>query len=120
VPAESGDTVTLGDVTITLLHTPGHTPGSQCFHVAGTVVSGDTMFIGACGRCDGPGSSPEQMYHSLRALASLPGNTILLPGHNYAAPRYSTIEQESATNPFLRMDLHQFLRVVPGPESRRR
>ena len=115
-----GDTISLGDVTIQLLHTPGHTPGSQCFYVHDHLVSGDTMFIGACGRCDGPSSSPEQMYHSLHSLASLPGGTILLPGHNYAAPKTSTIAAEAATNPFLQIDLQWFLRVVPGPGSRGR
>lgn len=119
IKAESGDAITVGDVTVQLLHTPGHTPGSQCFYVHGHIVSGDTLFIGACGRCDGPGSSPEQMYYSLHSLATLPGGTILLPGHNYAAPKTSTIAAEAATNPFLQVDLQRFLRVVPGPRSSR-
>jgi hydroxyacylglutathione hydrolase len=118
IKADSGDTIAIGDVSIELLHTPGHTPGSQCFHVRGHVVSGDTMFIGACGRCDGPGSSPEQMFDSLHSLASLPGSTVLLPGHNYALPKTSTIAEEAAGNPFLRMDLQRFLGVVPGPGTR--
>ena len=118
--AESGGTITLGDVSIQLLHTPGHTPGSQCFYVSNHIVSGDTMFIGSCGRCDGPNSSPEQMHHSLQNLGKLPGSTVLLPGHNYAAKKTSTIADEVATNPFVRMDLQRFLSVVQGPGSRRR
>ena len=67
------------------MHTPGHTPGSQCFLVDGRVVSGDTMFIDACGRVDFPGGNAEQMYYSLtQKLMALPDDTILFPGHNYA------------------------------------
>ena len=71
-----------------LMHTPGHTPGSQCFLVDGRVVSGDTMFIDACGRVDFPGGNAEQMYYSLtQKLMALPDDTILFPGHNYARAR---------------------------------
>ncbi|HYY16911.1 MAG TPA: MBL fold metallo-hydrolase, partial [Gammaproteobacteria bacterium] len=59
VKVGSGDTTNVGDVQITFLHTPGHTPGSQCFLVQNNLISGDTLFIGACGRCDLPGSNPE-------------------------------------------------------------
>lgn len=118
VKADSGDHLKLGGVDIHLLHTPGHTPGSQCFYVSNHVVSGDTMFIGACGRCDGPGSSPEQMHASLQSLGTLPGSTVLLPGHNYAVKKTSTIADETRTNPFVRMDLQRFLSVVSGPPRR--
>ena len=62
---DSGDTVTVGSVEIQLVHTPGHTPGSQCFLVDGRLVAGDTLFLEGCGRTDLPGGDPEQMYFSL-------------------------------------------------------
>lgn len=86
---QSGDVVQVGDVSIQLLHTPGHTPGSQCFLVDGCLVSGDTLFLDGCGRTDFPGSNPEHMYESLTKLASLPGSTLLYPGHNYSPPASS-------------------------------
>jgi hydroxyacylglutathione hydrolase len=85
----SGDTVMVGDIPIQLLHTPGHTPGSQCFLVDGRLVSGDTLFLDGCGRTDFPGSDPAAMYDSLTRLASLPDDTVLYPGHNYSPPTAS-------------------------------
>ena len=107
------DTLAVGRLTLTFLHTPGHTPGSQCFLVDGRLVSGDTLFIGACGRTDLPGSDPSEMYYSLtQRLAALPDETILLPGHNYGGPS-STIGDEKRANAFMRMrSLGDFLRVV--------
>ena len=75
----------VGDLEVKFLHTPGHTPGSQCFLVDGNLVSGDTLFIGSCGRVDLPGSSPEQLFHSLNGtLKVLPPDTVLYPGHLYS------------------------------------
>lgn len=82
----SGDVVTVGELEITLVHTPGHTPGSQCFLVNGCLVSGDTLFLDGCGRTDLPGSDVGQMYDSLNRLSSLPDDTIVLPGHRYSEP----------------------------------
>jgi glyoxylase-like metal-dependent hydrolase (beta-lactamase superfamily II) len=80
----SGDTVNVGAIPITLLHTPGHTPGSQCFEVDGRLVSGDTLFLDGCGRTDLPGGAPELLYDSLQKLAALPDDTVLYPGHMYS------------------------------------
>ena len=81
----SGDTVTVGEIPITLIHTPGHTPGSQCFLVDGHLVAGDTLFLNGCGRTDLPGSDPEQMYYSLtQRLAAVPDDAVLYPGHLYS------------------------------------
>jgi len=103
VGVEGGDTTDVGRVRITFVHTPGHTPGSQCFLVGNTCISGDTLFIGSCGRVDLPGSSAEDMYRSLtQVLAALPDQTILLPGHNYADRPRSTIGDEKRTNMMLR------------------
>jgi glyoxylase-like metal-dependent hydrolase (beta-lactamase superfamily II) len=83
---ESGDVVHVGDIPITMMHTPGHTPGSQCFHVEGCLVAGDTLFLEGCGRTDLPGSDPDEMYYSLtQRLATVPDDTILYPGHLYSA-----------------------------------
>ena len=81
-----GDVLTIGDLDITFVHTPGHTPGSQCFLAAGCLISGDTLFLDGCGRTDLPGSNPEQMYESLQTLARLPDATVVYPGHQYSAP----------------------------------
>lgn len=80
----SGDRVVVGAVDVELLHTPGHTPGSQCFLVGGLLVSGDTLFLDGCGRTDLPGSDPAAMYESLQRLAALPGGTVVCPGHRYS------------------------------------
>jgi glyoxylase-like metal-dependent hydrolase (beta-lactamase superfamily II) len=80
----SGDVIDVGDVAIELLHTPGHTPGSQCFLVDGRLVAGDTLFLEGCGRTDLPGADPAAMYDSLTRLASLPDDVVLYPGHRYS------------------------------------
>jgi glyoxylase-like metal-dependent hydrolase (beta-lactamase superfamily II) len=116
VKVDSGDTTRVGDVEITFIHTPGHTPGSQCFLVQNHLISGDTLFIGACGRCDLPGSNPEDMYYSLtQTLAKLDERTVVFPGHNYAARPYSTIGDEKRFNPYLQFQsLQDFLRRGMG------
>ena len=82
---ESGDRVTVGDVSVELVHTPGHTPGSQCFLVDGRLVSGDTLFLDGCGRTDLPGSDPLAMYESLTTrLARVPDDAVVYPGHQYS------------------------------------
>jgi hydroxyacylglutathione hydrolase len=111
---ESGDELVVGEQRIRFLHTPGHTPGSQCFLVGSNLVSGDTLFIGGCGRVDLPGSDPEQMYDSLvNRLRALPDDTVLFPGHDYADRPTSTIGEEKRRNPYLRFErLEDFLSVM--------
>ena len=88
----SGDVVRVGDVEIELIHTPGHTPGSQCFLVDGRLVAGDTLFLDGCGRTDLPGSDPEQMYESLTTrLARVGDDTVLYPGHQYSIESSATM-----------------------------
>jgi glyoxylase-like metal-dependent hydrolase (beta-lactamase superfamily II) len=115
VKVDNHDTLQVGRLTIRFLHTPGHTPGSQCFLVDGRLISGDTLFIGSCGRTDLPGGDPTEMYYSLtQRLAALPDETVLLPGHNYGGPS-STIGREKRQNPFLRFtSLGDFLRTMGG------
>jgi glyoxylase-like metal-dependent hydrolase (beta-lactamase superfamily II) len=99
---DSGDVVTVGSIAVELLHTPGHTPGSQCFLVDGRLVSGDTLFIDGCGRTDLPGSDPSQMYDSLRRLAALPATTTVFPGHRYSAEPSADLGDVAARNVALR------------------
>jgi glyoxylase-like metal-dependent hydrolase (beta-lactamase superfamily II) len=102
VQVESGDVIQVGKIPITFIHTPGHTPGSQCFLLDNKLISGDTLFIGFCGRCDLPGGNPEQMYDSLyNRLGKLDGRTLLYPGHNYGKTPVSTLEDERKQNPYL-------------------
>ncbi len=112
---EGGDVIELGAIQLRLLHTPGHTPGSQCFLVeeAGQpahLVSGDTLFLNACGRVDLPGGDAEALYYSLnQTLKKLPDETLLFPGHAYGEPS-ATMGEQKRTNPFLRVtSLEMFL-----------
>jgi hydroxyacylglutathione hydrolase len=103
IPVEGGDAVNVGNVPVTFIHTPGHTPGSQCFLAGGNLISGDTLFIGSCGRSDLPGSDPAELYHSLNhTLRNLPDETVVYPGHNYADRPTSTIGDEKRRNMFMR------------------
>ena len=101
---ESGDHLTIGENDIEFLHTPGHTPGSQCFKVNNNLVSGDTLFVQGCGRVDLPGSNSEDMFHSLQKLSALPNETILYPGHNYSAEPYESMERVKEINTYLRIE----------------
>jgi hydroxyacylglutathione hydrolase len=114
IKSDSGDKIDVGGLEIQLLHTPGHTPGSQCFLVDNRIVSGDTLFIDACGRVDFPGGNAEQMYYSLtQKLMALPDETILFPGHNYARLPHATLGEQKKTNPYLRStSLKQFLAAM--------
>ncbi len=115
-PSRPGDALQLGDVKVEFLHTPGHTPGSQCFLVRGRLLSGDTLFIDACGRTDLPGGDPEELYRSLSGtLRNLDDRTIVLPGHNYAPVPSATIGEQKISNPFLACaSLTAFLRMTGG------
>lgn len=120
VKVDSGDKTTVGDIEVTFIHTPGHTPGSQCFLVANRLVAGDTLFINSCGRIDLPGSNPEDMYHSLQKLGQLADDTVLFPGHNYAEKPFATMGEQKRHNMFLRFkNLTDFLELMAPPSLRR-
>ena len=95
---DSGDVVQIGGVDVTLVHTPGHTPGSQCFFVDDRLIAGDTLFLEGCGRTDLPGSDPAQMADSLRRLGEVPDSTILFPGHRYSIASSATMDIVKETN----------------------
>jgi glyoxylase-like metal-dependent hydrolase (beta-lactamase superfamily II) len=95
---EHGDKVRVGDVEIELLHTPGHTPGSQCFLLDGRLVAGDTLFLEGCGRTDFPGGDVDEMFRSLQQLAALSGDPTVYPGHWYSAEPSATLSDVRRTN----------------------
>lgn len=78
------DVLEVGAIRIRLLHTPGHTPGSQCFLVDNRLIAGDTLFLEGCGRTDLPGGDADALYQSLRQLAGLEGDPVVYPGHLYS------------------------------------
>lgn len=100
------DQIKVGDSQINILHTPGHTPGSACYHIGNDLIAGDTLFVFGCGRCDLAGGDPEQMFQTLKKMKTeLPASTIIHPGHNYApqAPT-SSWQTQCQGNPFLHFD----------------
>lgn len=121
VSHESGDKLTIGQVEIELRHTPGHTPGSQCFWVRqtqhddnGSLVAGDTLFLQGCGRVDLPGGDVDEMYRTLsQRLSAMPGDTILLPGHAYGGHK-ATMDEVRRDNPSLQATSLQAFRRRMG------
>jgi len=112
-PLEDGDTVDAGGLELRCLHTPGHTPGSQCLLAQGQLFTGDTLFIDCCGRTDLPGSDPEAMHRSLRRLAALPAATVVWPGHDYGPCPSAPLSAVLGMNPYLAAaTLREFLRLV--------
>jgi glyoxylase-like metal-dependent hydrolase (beta-lactamase superfamily II) len=95
---EHGDRVDVGAIDIELLHTPGHTPGSQCFLLDGRLVAGDTLFLDGCGRTDFPGGDVDEMFRSLQQLANLPGNPTVFPGHWYSTQPSASLAEVKDTN----------------------
>ena len=93
-----GDVVTVGGVEVKLVHTPGHTPGSQCFLVDGRLVAGDTLFLDGCGRTDLPGSDPVAMAESLRLLQQVDDDVVLYPGHRYSVASCATMGSVKQSN----------------------
>ena len=105
------DKLSVGKISFDILHTPGHTPGCQCFLAQGQLICGDALFIDGCGRCDLPGGDAKVMYNSLyNILMKLPDETIVYPGHNYGHLPTDTIGQQKQTNPYLQSNnLKEFL-----------
>ncbi len=100
-PLSPGDVIPVGGREFRAIHTPGHTPGSQCLLAEDALVSGDTLFIGGCGRCDLRGGNPEEMYRSLsQVLLNVPDETRLWPGHDYAPVPFAPLGEVRRTNPY--------------------
>ncbi|MGC8866949.1 MAG: MBL fold metallo-hydrolase [Elusimicrobiales bacterium] len=94
------DTLELAGNKISVIHTPGHTPGSVCYLIENHLFTGDTLFCNSCGRVDLPGSDPKQMRISLLKILELPDNTLIHPGHNYGGIEM-TLEKAKKENQFL-------------------
>jgi hydroxyacylglutathione hydrolase len=98
-----GDRISAGLVSLEVIHTPGHSPGGICLLAEGNLFTGDTLFVGAIGRTDLPGASMREFMESIRnRLLTLPGETVVWPGHDYGIRPSSTIAEEMRTNPWLR------------------
>ncbi len=112
---DGGDVVHVGAIPITLVHTPGHTPGSQCFLVDGRLVAGDTLFLDGCGRTDLPGGDSDEMYRSLtQRLASVPDDTVLFPGHQYSPDPSATMGVTRRRNYVFRLPTIEQWRTMFG------
>jgi len=97
------DIIAVGGIKLTVLHTPGHTPGGICLYTPGHVFTGDTLFVGAVGRTDLPGGSARTLLASIKEnIYTLPGDTIVWPGHDYGKTPWSTVAAEKQINFFTR------------------
>jgi glyoxylase-like metal-dependent hydrolase (beta-lactamase superfamily II) len=117
VKVEAGDVLKVGNLEVKYIHTPGHTPGSQCFLVEGNLISGDTLFVNSCGRVDLPGANPEDMYYSLNhTLKNLDDTTVVFPGHAYSEESSTTIGDQKRHNMYMRFNnLDDFLMAMGYP-----
>jgi len=100
---EDKDTLSIGTLTLTVLHTPGHTPGGICLYGSSSLFTGDTLFVGSAGRTDLPGGNRHQLLKSIAGLGRLPGETTIWPGHDYGSHPHSTVARETQTNPFMQI-----------------
>ncbi len=113
---DSEEKIKVGEIDVTFLHTPGHTPGSQCFRVGDYLVAGDTLFLQGCGRVDLPGGDSEEMYHTLtRRLAKIQDEIVLYPGHNYGGRPFDEMGNVRETNSYLQINrLEDWLAMMGG------
>ena len=113
---DSEEKIKVGEIDVTFLHTPGHTPGSQCFRVGDYLVAGDTLFLQGCGRVDLPGGDSEEMYHTLtRRLAKIQDEIVLYPGHNYGGRPFDEMGNVRETNSYLQINrLEDWLAIMGG------
>lgn len=102
IKTKDADIIERGGVKIKCLHTPGHSPGSQCYIIDDAIFTGDMLFVDNCGRTDLPGGAPDDLMRSLAKLAGLPENTRVFPGHNYGSKPTSTIGEQRRNNPYMR------------------
>ncbi len=101
-PVQDGGQIEAGALKIRVMHTPGHTPGSVCYRAGGAVFTGDTLFVGECGRVDLPGSDPEALYESFVKLAAIPDGAAVYPGHSYNGDA-STFGAQKRENRYLKL-----------------
>lgn len=113
---DSEDKIKVGSIDITCLHTPGHTPGSQCFRIENTLVAGDTLFLQGCGRVDLPGGDSAEMFRTLtQRLAKIQDEIILYPGHNYGGKPNAPMGDVRENNSYLQIKrLEDWMQVMGG------
>jgi hydroxyacylglutathione hydrolase len=119
IAVSDGDTIKIGSIRLRVLHTPGHSKDSMCLLLDDRLIfTGDTLFVGNCGRVDLPGSDAKEMYYSLFGkLAKLDEKLILYPGHNYGSTSISTIGHEKKTNYVLQpKSKEEFLEFIGAGE----
>jgi glyoxylase-like metal-dependent hydrolase (beta-lactamase superfamily II) len=112
------DTIALGNISIKIIHTPGHTPDSICLLINNQILlTGDTLFVGECGRTDLPGGSPTALYHSFfDKILRLDDDILVYPGHDYGPKPYSTIGEERKHNYVLQpRSLSEFISFMRSP-----
>lgn len=116
IEVEDGQTIELGKMGFKFIHTPGHSPGSCIISIDGSVMTGDTLFVGSIGRCDLPGGSPEEMYRSLKTkVMALPKESLIYPGHDYGPTPTSVLEREMKENVYLKCpSLDAFIGMTTG------
>jgi hydroxyacylglutathione hydrolase len=117
IAVADGDVITVGSIPIRIIHTPGHSPDSICLLVNAKVLTGDTLFVGECGRTDLPDGSPQDMYHSLfDKLMQLDDRVEVYPGHDYGPRPHSTIGVERRANYTLeKRTIEEFIHFMEEP-----
>lgn len=112
---DSEDTLKVGSIEISFLHTPGHTPGSQCFRVKDYLIAGDTLFLQGCGRVDLPGGDSEEMYRTLtQRLTKIQDEVVLYPGHNYGGKENAPMGEVRQNNTYLQINSLDQWRMLMG------
>ncbi len=110
IPLKDEDIIKIGDINIKVIHTPGHSEGSICLYIEENnqnpkLITGDTLFIGSCGRVDLPGGDIDKMYRSLfEIISNLPENTDIYPGHDYGKKPFDSLENQKKENRYLRLN----------------
>ena len=116
VPLRDGDVIRFGKSALGVLHTPGHAKDSICLMGDGKIFTGDTLFVGACGRVDLPGGSSRELYHSIfDVLSKVPDDVVMYPGHDYGSTPTSPMGEQKRSNPIMRpMSEEQFVARMTG------
>ncbi len=115
IGVDDGESIKFGESEIKIIHTPGHSGDSICLIIDDKILlTGDTLFVGSCGRLDLPGSDPNEMYNSIyNKLIGLDGNLVVYPGHHYGSTKTSTLGKEKSTNfVFKFQSRHEFLNFM--------
>ncbi len=102
IEVENHEKIKIGNIEIECILTPGHTPGGHCLKYKNVLITGDTLFIDGCGRCDLPGGDARKMYDTLyNIIMRMPDETVLYTGHKYGPSSVATLESQKKTNPYL-------------------